>query len=65
VKNYKELKKLKELSETDLEKELIACQETLLKLRFQKVVDEVKDTSQTKKTKKRIARILTLLTMKK
>ncbi len=49
------------MSVQDLEKELKALQETVFKLRFKKVVEEIKDTTQSKKARKQIAQIKTLL----
>lgn len=51
----------KKMSVQDLEKELKALQETVFKLRFKKVVEEIKDTTQSKKARKQIAQIKTLL----
>lgn len=52
---------LRKLSVSEMEKELKAAEETIFKLRFQKVVEEVGDTSQIRKTKKKIAQLQTLL----
>ncbi|WP_372368571.1 50S ribosomal protein L29 [Candidatus Uabimicrobium sp. HlEnr_7] len=52
---------LRKLSEEELKKELDEAREGLLKLRFQKVVDEMNDTSVIRKTRRKIARIKTIL----
>lgn len=57
----KETKDLSKLSDEDLKKELKTNRETLLKQRFQKVVEEMVDKSVLGKTRKKIARILTIL----
>ena len=57
-------KNLHKLSNEDLQKDLASCQEALLKLRFQKVVEEVADTTIIRKTKKKIARIKTILRLR-
>lgn len=61
----KQIKELRKLSEKELIKELKIAREAALKLRFQKVVDEVTDTSQIKKSKIKIAQIKTLLSERK
>lgn len=57
----KQFKELLKLSESELEKELATAQESQMKLRFQRAVEENKDTSVMKKTRRKIARIKTLL----
>jgi len=57
----KRIKDLRKLSDTELEKELKSVQDALLKLRFQKVVDEVTDTTQINKKRREVAQIKTLL----
>ena len=57
----KSVKELRKLSGNELQKELKSAQESLLKLRFQKVVDEVTDTTQLKKNRKAVAQIKTIL----
>lgn len=56
-----QISELRKLSEKELLKELKIAREATLKLRFQKVVDEVSDTTQINKSKKRIAQIKTLI----
>lgn len=60
MKNEKTVE-LRKLSEEQLVKELDETRGGLLKLRFQKVVDEMTDTSVFRKTKRKIARIKTIL----
>lgn len=60
MKNVKTVE-LRKLSDEELKKELEEAREGLLKLRFQKVVDEMNDTSVIRKTRRKIARIKTLL----
>jgi len=55
------MKLYQKMSAEELEKEAKNLQESLLKLRFKKVVEDVKDTSQAKKAKKQIAQIKTIL----
>jgi large subunit ribosomal protein L29 len=57
----KKIKELWKMADSELQKELNACQETLLKLRFQKVVEEASDNSIIRKTRRKIARIKTIL----
>lgn len=52
---------LRKLSDEQLTKELEEARGSLLKLRFQKVVDEMTDTSVFRKTRRKIARIKTIL----
>jgi len=47
---------------SELETQLIDCQESLQNLVFQKSLQQLEDSSQIKKTRKKIARINTLLT---
>lgn len=58
----KTIKELRKLSAAELEKTLKSTQESLFKLRFQKVVEDVTDTTQIKKNKRKIAQIKTLMT---
>lgn len=63
--DIKKLKDLNKLSDVDLQKEFKNCRETLFKLRFQKVVEEIPDISIIKKTRRTAARILTILSIRK
>ena len=47
---------------SELQTQLIDCQESLQNLVFQKSMQQLEDLSQIKKTRKKIARIKTLLT---
>ena len=47
---------------SELQNQLIDCQESLQNLVFQKSMQQLEDLSQIKKTRKKIARIKTLLT---
>lgn len=60
MKIKKELAELRKLSDSELAKELKTVQESLYKLRFQKVVDEMVDTSVIRKARKKIARVKTI-----
>lgn len=60
MKNLK-TSELRKLSDEEIKKELDESRESLLKLRFQKVVDEMNDTSVFRKTRRKIARIKTIL----
>ena len=57
----KSVKEIRKLSDGELQKELKSAQESLLKLRFQKVVDEVTDTTQLKKNRRAVAQMKTIL----
>jgi ribosomal protein L29 len=46
------IKDLRKLSDNELQKRLESTQQSLLKLRFQKVVDEVTDISQIRKLRR-------------
>jgi len=60
MKNVKS-SELRKLSDEELKKALEEAREGLLKLRFQKVVDEMNDKSVIRKTRRKIARIKTIL----
>ena len=47
---------------SELQEQLIDCQDSLQNLVFQKTMQQLEDLSQIKKTRKKIARIKTLLT---
>ena len=47
---------------SELETQLIDCQDSLQNLVFQKSMQQLEDISQIKKTRKKIARLKTLLT---
>ena len=47
---------------SELEAQLVDCQDSLQNLVFQKSMQQLEDSSQIKKTRKKIARIKTLLT---
>lgn len=61
----KETNDLRKMSDGELSKELGVCQEALFRLRFQKVVEEVADTTVIRKTRRKIARIRTILHLRK
>ena len=47
---------------SDLNSQLVDCQDSLQNLLFQKSMQQLEDSSQIKKTRKKIAKIKTLLT---
>lgn len=55
------VKDLWKMSDGDLQKEISACQENLLKLRFKKEVEDVVATSVIRSTKRKIAQAKTIL----
>ena len=55
------IKVYQKMSSDELNKEIKVLQEGLFKLRFQKVVEETRDTSKIKKAKRQIAQIKTVL----
>lgn len=61
----KQLRELRKMNDSELLKELEACQEALFKYRFQKVVEEVTDTTVIRKTRRKIAQIKTILHLRK
>lgn len=57
----KKVKDLWKMSEAELNKELGNCQQSLFKMKFQKVVEEIADITVIRKTKRKIAQIKTIL----
>jgi ribosomal protein L29 len=61
VKSKDNFNELSKRHDDDLKKELTATRDAYMKLRFQKITDEMQDKSVIKKTRLKLARILTLL----
>jgi ribosomal protein L29 len=57
----KRIKDMWKMSDGELQKELVASQESLFKLRFKKVVEEITDIAVIRKTRRKIAQIKTIL----
>jgi large subunit ribosomal protein L29 len=59
------VKEVRELSNAELEKEVVDLKEELYNLRFQKATGVLENPSQIREVKKTIARIYTVLTERK
>lgn len=57
--------KFRQMTEEELNHELVGLRKNLMNLRTKKVVEQIEDTSAFKKMKKDVARILTILAEKK
>ena len=64
MKTNKYVEDLKNKSEADLAKELIAAKKELFNLRFQNATNQLDNTSRIKEVRKNIARIQTVITEK-
>jgi large subunit ribosomal protein L29 len=58
-------KKLRELSDVELQKRLVDAQEELMNLRFQQSTGELTDHTRLRFTRRQIARLITLLQERK
>jgi large subunit ribosomal protein L29 len=65
MKRSESLKAFREMSLANLDKEVATRKEELMKLRFQKVVSTVQDTSKLSLLRKEIAQLLTIATEKR
>jgi large subunit ribosomal protein L29 len=65
MKRSESLKAFREMSLANLDKEVATRKEELMKLRFQKVVSTVQDTSKLNLLRKEIAQLLTIATEKR
>jgi large subunit ribosomal protein L29 len=65
MKRNESLKAFREMSLANLDKEVASRKEELMKLRFQKVVSTVQDTSKLSLLRKEIAQLLTIATEKR
>ena len=64
MKTNKYVEDLKNKSEADLAKELIAAKKELFNLRFQNATNQLDNTARIKEVRKNIARIQTVMTEK-
>ena len=64
MKTNKYVEDLKNKSEADLAKELIAAKKELFNLRFQNATNQLDNTARIKEVRKNIARIQTVITEK-
>ncbi len=65
MKRSESLKAFREMNVANLDKEVAARKEELMKLRFQKVVSTVPNTSRLNLLRKEIAQLLTIATEKR
>ena len=64
MKSNKFVEELKNKSEAELAKELVAAKKELFNLRFQNATNQLDNTSRIKEVRKNIARIQTVITEK-